>query len=182
MQCQYEILVYVFTQKIVSTLEPTLTLALTADERTRSRYRYRVSSKVTNSGYQTEGPDEQKSQKSIKADDIYLELPRGTTLRDGDCLVGDGHSQVLRIVAKPEQVLTVKSASGVQPALKQPDLRLLQAAYHLGNRHVALEIGADYLRLSPDPVLATMLRQLGVVVTMETVPFQPEPGAYGHHH
>ncbi len=173
---------YVFTQKVLSALEPTLTLALTADERTRSRYRYRVSSGITNSGCQTSSSDTRK-QEATKSDEIYLELPRGTTLRDGDCLVGEGHTQVLRIVAKPEQVLTVRTAtSSAQAPLPQPILQLLQAAYHLGNRHVALEIGTDYLRLAPDPVLETMLQQLGVIVTLETAPFQPETGAYGHHH
>lgn len=57
---------------------------------------------------------------------------------------------------------------------------LLRAAYHLGNRHVPLEIGATYLRLSPDPVLRTMLEQLGMNVLEAVLPFQPELGAYGH--
>ncbi len=160
---------YVFTQKVSSTLEPTLTLALTADERTRSRYRYRISSGITD-------------------DEIYLELPRGTVLRDGDRLGGDGHGQVLKIEAKPEPVLTVRAAQPPStkaqspPTVAQPSFQLLRAAYHLGNRHVALEVGADYLRLLPDPVLETMLHQLGLDIIAETVPFQPESGAYGHHH
>ncbi|MEL7507101.1 MAG: urease accessory protein UreE [Cyanobacteria bacterium J06554_1] len=153
---------YVFTQKISSGPEPTLTLALTADERTRSRYRYRVSNGITDS-------------------ELYLELPRGTALRDGDCLGGEDHAQVLKIVAKPEPVLTVRAAATARPHL-QPPLQLLRAAYHLGNRHVALEVGTDYLRLAPDPVLESMLHQLGVTVIAETKPFQPESGAYGHHH
>ena len=150
------ILVYVFTQKVSSTPEPTLTLALTADERTRSRYRYKISSEITDT-------------------EVYLELPRGTTLRDGDCLEGKGHTEVLKIVAKPEPVLTVRAKT-------QASLQLLRAAYHLGNRHVALEVEADYLRLAPDPVLESMLHQRGLNVSAETAPFQPESGAYGHHH
>ncbi|MEA5466809.1 urease accessory protein UreE [Leptothoe sp. PORK10 BA2] len=149
---------YVFTQKISSELEPTLTLPLTAAERTRSRYRYRMAHGITD-------------------DEICLELPRGTTLRDGDCLGDGGHTEVLKIVAKPEPVLTVRAAVASEPALQ-----LLRAAYHLGNRHVALEVGTDYLRLTPDPVLESMLHQLGVTVVAETQPFQPESGAYGHHH
>ena len=149
---------YVFTQKISSELEPTLTLPLTAEERTRSRYRYRMANGMAD-------------------EEIYLELPRGTTLRDGDCLGDDGHAQVLKIVAKPEPVLTVRAAMDVEPALP-----LLRAAYHLGNRHVALEVGTDYLRLTPDSVLEAMLHQLGVTMVAETKPFQPESGAYGHHH
>lgn len=166
---------YVFTQKGSPTSEPTLTLELTADERTRSRYRYMVSSKITDSrgavidlSIRERCPDAQ--------DEIYLELPRGTVLRHGDCLRGDDHQQVLKIVAKPEPVLTVRAVAGAEPSV------LLRAAYHLGNRHVALEVGTDYLRLAPDSVLESMLHQLGVTVISETTPFQPESGAYGHHH
>ncbi|EKU97424.1 urease accessory protein UreE [Leptolyngbya sp. PCC 7375] len=174
-----------------------MALALTADERTRSRYRYSLSGGITDTkgetiDFSTTQPE------TTQADEIYLELPRGTTLRHGDCLGGRNHSQVLKIVAKPEPVLTVRASTNAQPPSTnaqppstnaqppstnaQASLRLLQAAYHLGNRHVALEVGADYLRLAPDPVLAAMLHQLGVTVTEETVPFQPESGAYGHHH
>ncbi|ESA35582.1 urease accessory protein [Leptolyngbya sp. Heron Island J] len=171
---------YVFTQKASSALEPTLTLALTADERTRSRYRYSISSEITESDCQT--TNSAVGEAEPQTAEIYLQLPRGTTLRDGDCLIGDGHAQVLRIVAKPEPVMTVRTTPSDQSASTQPALKLLQAAYHLGNRHVALELGTDYLRLAPDSVLEAMLNQLGVMVTVETVPFQPEMGAYGHHH
>lgn len=165
---------YVFTQKGSPTSEPTLTLELTADERTRSRYRYMISRKITDR--QGAGVDLSSRERQPDTQDaIYLELPRGTVLRHGDCLRGDDHQQILRIVAKPEPVLTVRAANSAQPIL-------LRAAYHLGNRHVALEVGTDYLRLAPDSVLESMLHQLGVTVTAETTPFQPESGAYGHHH
>ena len=153
--------------------EPTLTLALTAEERTRSRYRYRISGEITDSSTCCDTNLSLPQQGSEQMGDIYLEMPRGTVLQDGDCLGSDGHDQVLRIVAKPEPVLTVRASD---------PLSLLRAAYHLGNRHVALEVGIDYLRLAPDSVLESMLHQLGVTVTKETIPFQPEPGAYGHHH
>jgi urease accessory protein len=81
--------------------------------------------------------------------------------------------EIVQITAQPEPVLTVTA----------PDpTTLLRAAYHLGNRHVPLEVTADYLRFSPDPVLAQMLDHLGVTVTAETAPFYPEAGAYHHHH
>ncbi|RUR77424.1 urease accessory protein UreE [Chlorogloeopsis fritschii PCC 9212] len=129
----------------------TLTLALTAEERTRSRHRF-------------ETEDGQV---------LFLHLPRGTVLQDGDILQDEASSSVVRITAKPEQVLTVTA---------QTTLLLLRAAYHLGNRHVPIEITANYLRLSADPVLRTMLEQLGLQVNEEILPFQPESGAYGHHH
>ena len=167
---------YVFTHKVPPALESSLTLALTADERNRSRYRYSICGEITDATISSTNvtPVVQEVAQSI---DIYIELPRGTTLRGGDCLGGEGHAQVLRIVSKPEPVLTVRAMATDQPALW-----LLRAAYHLGNRHVALEVGADYLRLAPDPVLESMLHQLRVTVTSEMVPFQPESGAYGHHH
>lgn len=160
---------YVFTQKVASALTPTLTLALTAEERTRSRYRYTIPTDITEGSAGADG----LSGSASNLFDIYLELPRGSTLQNGDCIGGEGHNQVLKILAKPEPVLTVRAAD--QPWL-------LRAAYHLGNRHVALEVGPDYLRLSPDPVLESMLAHFDVTVTTETAPFQPESGAYGHHH
>lgn len=103
---------------------------------------------------------------------LHLRLPRGTVLRDGDLLQSEA-GDLIRIVAKSEPVLTVTTAQ---------DGLLLRAAYHLGNRHVPLEITPTYLRLSPDPVLQAMLEQMGLEVKAETAPFQPELGAYGHSH
>jgi urease accessory protein len=129
------------------------TLSLTAEERTRTRHRF-------------ETPDGD-------GQGLYLRLPRGAILQDGDLLKSETGDIVVRIAAKPEPVLTVTS---------QKPVNLLRASYHLGNRHVPLEVAPDYLRLSPDPVLQAMLEQLGVEVKQEVVPFQPESGAYGHSH
>ena len=125
-------------------------LALSAEERTRSRHRF-----VTEKG-----------------EEVQLVLPRGTVLRDGDLLADAEGRALVRVSARPEPVLTARVADA---------FTLLRAAYHLGNRHVALELGRDYLRIGPDPVLADMLNQLGLTTVSETVPFQPEPGAYGRH-
>lgn len=133
----------------IPTLFPELTVELSAEERTRSRYR-------------TQCKDGQP---------VQLALPRGTVLRDGDLLRGD-HGVLLQIRAKAESVLIVTA---------EDPIALLRAAYHLGNRHVPLEIGADYLRLEPDPVLAAMLRQMHLYVAEEEAPFQPEAGAYHSH-
>lgn len=127
------------------------TLALTAEERTRSRYRFETS----------------------EGQVFYLHLPRGTVLYDGDLLRSHEDNSIVQIVAKPEPVLTV---------IAKTTLDLLRAAYHLGNRHVPLEIAPTYLRLSPDPVLKTMLEQMDMEVKADILPFQPEVGAYGHHH
>jgi urease accessory protein len=105
-------------------------------------------------------------------EDIALVLPRGTVLRDGDVLVADDGGLV-RVVAAPESVLYVRA----------PDvLTLTRAAYHLGNRHTPVEVGADYLKLEYDPVLADMLKRLGASVDQVEMPFQPETGAYGGGH
>jgi urease accessory protein len=128
----------------------TCSLALTAEERTRSRHRF-----VTE--------DEKE---------VFLRLPRGTVLQDGDILTDETHSYLIRIIAKPEPVYTVLAET----------LLLLKAAYHLGNRHVPVEITPDYLRLSPDSVLHNLLVQLGLEIKEEIAPFQPELGAYGQHH
>jgi urease accessory protein len=126
-------------------------LPLTAEERTRSRYLVEFNGQT-----------------------FHLSLSRGTILQDGDLLGDDSGNLVVKIVAKPEPVLTITP--------KDHLTSLIKAAYHLGNRHVSLEVTADYLRLSPDPVLQSMLEHLGVNVVAETVPFYPETGAYHHHH
>lgn len=133
-------------------------LALTAEERMRSRHRFTT----------------------VSGQSVHLNLPRGTVLRDGDLLTNapaadsgkTAHSIYIRVIAKPEPVMTVTAAS---------PLLLLRAAYHLGNRHVSLEITSDWLRLSPDPVLEAMLQQLGLFITTEVAPFNPEVGAYHYH-
>ncbi|MDR9402243.1 MAG: urease accessory protein UreE [Halothece sp. Uz-M2-17] len=102
----------------------------------------------------------------------YLRLPRGTVLQENDCLTSENGERIVRIVAKSESVLTVKATTPQD---------LLKAAYHLGNRHVPLEITVDYLRLSPDPVLEKMLQQMGLTMIAEETPFFPELGAYHHH-
>lgn len=103
---------------------------------------------------------------------ILLRLPRGTVLQNGDLLQAETGEFWVRVVAKPEPVLNVTS---------DIPLKLLRAAYHLGNRHIPLEITPHYLRLEFDPVLEDLLKHLGLEVTQEILPFQPEPGAYHEH-
>jgi urease accessory protein len=101
-------------------------------------------------------------------------LARGQVVRGGDVLVCDDGS-LLRVLAAAQPVLVVTPTPDATP------LALLRAAYHLGNRHVALDLRPDRLLLEPDPVLADMLRQMGLVVTEAREPFEPESGAYGAH-
>jgi urease accessory protein len=103
---------------------------------------------------------------------IYLKLPRGTILKEGDILATEKGDIFLEIKAKSELVMTVISDNY---------LDLIKAAYHLGNRHIPLEITANYLRFNSDLVLEKMLIQLGLKVQQEIQPFYPEIGAYHHH-
>ena len=106
-------------------------------------------------------------------------LPRGQVLRGGDALVAEDGSLV-RVLAAPQPVLVVRHC----PAHGNP-FDLLRAAYHLGNRHVSLELQADHLKLEPDPVLADMLRGMHLIVEETQAAFEPEAGAYaaeGHAH
>lgn len=101
-------------------------------------------------------------------------LTRGTILRGGDWLVAsDG--RVIEVVAASEAVLHVECAT---------PLELTRAAYHLGNRHVPVQVGDGWLRLCADHVLEDMLKGLGATVSALEAPFEPEAGAYGggHHH
>ena len=100
-------------------------------------------------------------------------LPRGTFVLAGSYLGTPQGDRWVQVLAAPEPVLTVTSTH---------PLHLLQAAYHLGNRHVSLEITLDYLRLSPDPVLLHLLTDhLQVTVMEEIAPFFPLVGAYHSH-
>ncbi len=103
-----------------------------------------------------------------------LFLPRGTILRGGQCLRGND-GRVVLVVAADEALLHIECASA--PALTR-------AAYHLGNRHVPVQIGGSWLRCARDDVLAEMLRGLGATVSEIAAPFEPEAGAYagGHTH
>ena len=106
-------------------------------------------------------------------------LPRGTLVRGGDMLVAEDGS-LIKVLAAPQPVLVVRHC----PAHGAP-FDLLRAAYHLGNRHVQLQLTADHLTFEPDHVLADMLRQMHLIVTEANEPFEPEGGAYaagGHGH
>lgn len=107
-------------------------------------------------------------------------LPRGTVVRGGDVLVAQDGSLV-RVQAAPQPVLRVQAC-----AQHGSPFDLLRAAYHLGNRHVQLELQPDQLQLEPDHVLAEMLRGMHLVVTEVLAAFEPEGGAYhathGHGH
>jgi urease accessory protein len=110
----------------------------------------------------------------VSGERVALRLRRGETLRDGDLLAApDGGA--IEVTAAPEKVLHVECSSSLQ---------LARAAYHLGNRHAAVQLGDGFLRIIEDPVLAEMLRGLGATVTRIEAPFEPEVGAYsgGHEH
>jgi urease accessory protein len=109
-------------------------------------------------------------------------LPRGSVVRGGDVLVADDGSLV-RVQAAPQAVLVVRPCAQHGNAFD-----LVRAAYHLGNRHVQLELQPDHLKLEPDHVLADMLGRMHLSVREERAPFEPESGAYaqgtaahGHH-
>jgi urease accessory protein len=99
-------------------------------------------------------------------------------VRGGDVLVAEDGS-LIAVKAAAQPVMVVRHC----PAHGSPH-DLLRAAYHLGNRHVQLELQSDRLLLEPDHVLADMLKHMHLLVSDELAPFEPEAGAYaggGHH-
>jgi urease accessory protein len=105
-------------------------------------------------------------------EEVALVLPRGTVLRGGDLLVAsDG--RIVEVVSSPEPLLHAGCDS--------PEA-LARAAYHLGNRHVPVQVGEGWIRLAKDHVLEVMLKGLGASVSAIEAPFEPEAGAYGAHH
>ncbi|MEI6760501.1 MAG: urease accessory protein UreE [Betaproteobacteria bacterium] len=106
-------------------------------------------------------------------------LPRGTVVRGGDLLVAEDGSLV-RVLAAPQQVLRITHCQA-----HGTPYDLIRAAYHLGNRHVPIELKPDHLQIEPDHVLADMLRAMHLIVQPVEQPFEPESGAYasgGHGH
>lgn len=108
-------------------------------------------------------------------------LPRGTVVRGGDVLVAEDGS-LIRVEAAPQPVLRITAC-----AEHGSPFDLTRAAYHLGNRHVPIELQPDHLKIEPDHVLADMLRAMHLTVREEMTSFEPEGGAYaagghGHHH
>ncbi|HET7866061.1 MAG TPA: urease accessory protein UreE [Burkholderiaceae bacterium] len=99
-------------------------------------------------------------------------LPRGSVVRGGDVLVAEDGS-LIAVKAAPQPVLVVRHCSE-----HGTPFDLLRAAYHLGNRHVQLELQPDHLKLEPDHVLAGLLRQMHLIVNEEQAAFEPESGAY----
>jgi urease accessory protein len=120
-------------------------------------------------------PFEQRQKSRLKTqlvsgEDVALMLPRGEILRGGD-LVTASDGRVFEVVAEPEKLLHIESDA------------LAKLAYHLGNRHVPVQVGQGFLRIAADHVLEEMVKKLGAKVTQVEAPFEPEAGAYagGHH-
>lgn len=107
--------------------------------------------------------------RTVNGEDVGIFLERGTVLRGGDLLVIDD-GRIVQVIAADEEVSTVHSADPRQ---------LARVSYHLGNRHVALQIGPTWVRYLHDHVLDDMVRTLGLEVVVERAAFEPEAGAYG---
>lgn len=106
-------------------------------------------------------------------------LPRGTAVRGGDVLVAEDGS-LIKVIAAPQAVLKITHCSA-----HGTPFDLIRAAYHLGNRHVPIELKPDHLKIEPDHVLADMLRAMHLIVNAVDEAFEPENGAYatgGHGH
>jgi len=106
---------------------------------------------------------------------FLLDLPKATALRDGDGLVLDDGAMV-RIVGRPEPLVEIAAADAHE---------LARLAWHIGNRHIDVEIIGDRLRIRRDHVIEAMLSGLGATLSPIEAPFNPEHGAYhlhGHDH
>ena len=102
-------------------------------------------------------------------------LPRGAVVRGGDVLVAEDGS-LIRVEAAPQSVLRITACTE-----HGSPFDLTRAAYHLGNRHVPIELNPDHLKIEPDHVLADMLRAMHMTVVEVSESFEPENGAYGDH-
>jgi|SRR5262245_13733300 len=103
---------------------------------------------------------------------FLLDLPHATALKDGDGLVLEDGA-IVRVAGKPEPLIEIAAQSPHEFA---------RLAWHIGNRHVEMQVVGDRLRIRRDHVLEHMLRGLGARVIWIEAPFDPEPGAYVHGH
>jgi len=110
--------------------------------------------------------------KLVSGEEVALMLPRGEILRGGD-LVTASDGRIVEVVAEVEKLVHIECDN---------PRALARAAYHLGNRHVPVEVGAGYLRIAVDRVLEEMLKGLGAKVSHIEAAFEPEAGAYGGGH
>ena len=108
--------------------------------------------------------------------ELGIFLPRGTLVRGGDVLVAEDGSMVC-VIAAPQPVLVITHCTQ-----HGTPFDLTRAAYHLGNRHVPIELQPDHLKIEPDHVLADMLRAMHLIVNEQDLPFEPEGGAYAAGH
>jgi len=126
----------------------------------------------------------EKSRLKVTLDDgreAGLFFEKGTSFQDGDLIISYDESVLVEIKAADETVSSV---------LCDDPLQLARACYHLGNRHIPLQINEGILRYQHDHVLDNMVRGLGLEVKTEQAPFEPEAGAYSvgshdggeHHH
>ena len=99
-------------------------------------------------------------------------LPRGTLVRGGDLLVAEDSSMV-RVIAAAQAVLRITACTS-----HGSPFDLTRAAYHLGNRHVPIELKPNHLKIEPDHVLADMLKAMHLIVNDVSEAFEPEGGAY----
>ncbi len=115
---------------------------------------------------------------------IGVFLPRGTAVRGGDVLVAEDGS-LIKVIAAKQPVLRITHCTE-----HGTPFDLIRAAYHLGNRHVPIELKPDHLKIEPDHVLADLLRSMHLIVASVEEAFEPENGAYapgaqahsGHQH
>ncbi len=109
-----------------------------------------------------------------RGEELLLDLPQATRLRDGDGLQAED-GRIIRVVAKPEPLLEIHAHGPAE---------LVRIAWHLGNRHLPVQLLGDRIRIRADHVIAEMVHGLGGHAEAMDAPFDPEGGAYagGHHH
>jgi len=109
----------------------------------------------------------------VSGEEVGLMLPRGEILRGGD-LVTASDGRIIEVISQEEKLIHIEA--------KTPQ-DLAKAAYHLGNRHVPVQVGENFLRIAEDHVLEELVKKLGATVSHVEAPFEPEAGAYagGHH-
>jgi urease accessory protein len=111
---------------------------------------------------------------TVMGAEVLVDLPQAVRLRDGDGLLVEGG--VVRVCAQAEELMEIHA---------HDEGDLIRIAWHLGNRHLPVQLLGEYIRIRADHVIGEMVEGLGGHVEVIQAPFDPEAGAYsggGHHH
>ena len=103
--------------------------------------------------------------------ELFLQLPREGIINDGDIFRTNQENIFIHVIAKEEKLFQISTSKSID---------MLKVSYHLGNRHIAMEINDNYVFIKEDYVMRLLLEKLGAEIKLVHKKFFPEDGAFLH--